>query len=57
VRRSISHWTKDKQNNFYLFLMDGKGLKYCCVYDIIESGICPVLFFCLVYQEGSFEKS
>lgn len=25
--------------------MDGKGLKYFCVYDIIESGICPVLFF------------
>jgi len=37
--------------------MDGKGLKYFCVYDIIESGICPVLFFCLVYQEGSLEKS
>ena len=25
--------------------MDGKGLKYFCVYDIIESGICPVLLF------------
>lgn len=37
--------------------MDGKRLEIFFVYDIIESGICPVLFFCLVYQEGSLEKS